>query len=74
MNNTGASEHKAVFTTDQWNALGALAVAVQRMQAGGGGVQINHHWHDQPGAKTTAMAAQISAQTSWDLMTSAGVG
>lgn len=74
MNNTGGSEHKAVFTTDQWNALGALAVAVQRMQVSGGGVQINHHWHDQPGAKAVAMAAQISAQTSWDLSTSAGVG
>ena len=71
MNGTGAAEHKAVFTTDQWNALGALAVAVQQ-QGGATAPQIHHHWYGDSGSGATAMAAQISNQTSWDLMTSVG--
>jgi hypothetical protein len=66
MNGTGGGEHKAVFTDEQWAALMGLA------DRGSGGIQINHHWHGSPSDSTTALAQQVTSQTSWDLMTSVG--
>lgn len=69
VNNTGANEHKAVLTTDQWNAIGALAAAAA---SGKQAPQIHNHFLVESMAVATAVAAQSSAKTSWDLMTSVG--
>jgi hypothetical protein len=71
LNQTGANEHKAVFSTAQWNALGALASAVQSGTSGKT-VQIHNHFLVESMSVANAVAAQASAQTSWDLATSLG--